>query len=184
LPGAARIVQIARLGNRQPIKSTAATSGPLGDAIHAFLAADQPGDTTVRTAMAKRLLDAEGLLDAIAPETLLSAADGLRTWLDARYLGATWFREWPLRARLATTPPRLLVGEVDLYLDLPDGFVVVDHKSFPGNEAERDRRIIEDYAAQLRWYAKVLANALKKPLKAAFIHLPIRGEMAEVELGA
>jgi hypothetical protein len=42
---------------------------------------------------------------------------------------------------------------------------------------------IEDYVTQLRWYAKVLANALKKPLKAVFIHLPIRGEMAEVELG-
>jgi hypothetical protein len=28
----------------------------------------------------------------------------------------------------------------------------------------------------------VLATALKKPLKAAFIHLPIRGEMAEVGL--
>ena len=180
LPGTARIVQIARLGNRQPIKSTAETSG---DAIHAFLAADQPGDATVRTAMATRLLDAEGVLGAIAPETLLSAADGLRTWLDARYPGAKWFREWPIRARLATTPPRLLVGEVDLYLDLPDGFVVVDHKSFPGKETERDRRIIEEYAAQLRWYAKVLANALKKPLKAAYVHLPIRGEMAEVELG-
>jgi len=35
----------------------------------------------------------------------------------------------------------------------------------------------------LRWYARVLASALKKPLKAAFIHLPVRGEMAEVELG-
>jgi hypothetical protein len=29
----------------------------------------------------------------------------------------------------------------------------------------------------------VLAQALGKPMKAAFIHLPIRGEMAEVGLG-
>ena len=183
LPGAARIVQIARLGNRNPVKFTVETAGPLGDAIHAFLAADQPGDATIRTAMATRLLDAEGVLGAIAPETLLSAADGLRTWLDARYPGATWHREWPVRGRLATTPPRLMIGEVDLCLDLPDGFVLVDHKSFPGNETERDRRLIDDYAPQLRWYAKVLATALKKPLKAAFIHLPVRGEMAEVALG-
>jgi ATP-dependent exoDNAse (exonuclease V) beta subunit len=183
LPGAARIVQIVRIGNRQPIKCTIDSAGPLGDAIHAFLAADQPGDATVRTAMATRLLDAEGVVGAIAPETLLSAADALRTWLDPRYPGATWHREWPIRARLATTPPRLVVGEVDLYLDLPDGFVLVDHKSFPGSETERDRRLIDDYAPQLRWYARVLASALKKPLKAAFIHLPVRGEMAEVELG-
>ncbi len=181
--GAARVVQIAALGNRQPCKFTPGSAGPLGDAIYAFLAADRPGDATVRTAMAKRLLDAEGVLGAIAPETLLTVSDGLRAWLDTRYPGATWHREWPVRARLATTPPRLVVGEVDLYLDLPDGFVLVDHKSFPGGEAERDSRLVHDYAPQLRWYAMVLANALRKPLKAAFIHLPVRGEMAEVELG-
>jgi ATP-dependent helicase/nuclease subunit A len=184
LPGAARIVQINRIGNRHPAKFTVETAGPLGDAVHAFLAADRSSDVTVRTVMATRLIDAEGVSGAIAPETLLAAADGLRTWLDARYPGATWHREWPIRARLATTPPRLVVGEVDLYLDLPDGFVLVDHKSFPGSESERDRRLIDEYAPQLRWYAKVLADALKKPLKAAYIHLPIRGEMAEVELGA
>lgn len=118
LPGAARIVQIDRIGNRHPTKFTVETAGPLGDAIHAFLAADRSGDAKVRTAMATCLLDAEGVSGAVAPETLMSAADGLRTWLDARYPGATWRREWPVRARLATTPPRLVVGEVDLFLEL------------------------------------------------------------------
>ena len=77
--------------------------------------------------------------------------------------------------------PRLLVGEVDLFLELPDGFVLVDHKSFPGGEAERDKRLSE-WAPQLGWYAQVLAKATGKPLRAAFIHLPIRGEIAEVDL--
>jgi ATP-dependent exoDNAse (exonuclease V) beta subunit len=71
---------------------------------------------------------------------------------------------------------------VDLFLELTDGFVLVDHKSFPGSERERDRRLVEEYAPQLGWYARVLTGALKKPMKAAFIHLPIRGEMAEVAL--
>jgi hypothetical protein len=59
----------------------------------------------------------------------------------------------------------------------------VDHKSFPGGEAERDRRLAEEWAPQLGWYAKVLGRALGKPLKTAYIHLPIRGEMAEIQLG-
>jgi hypothetical protein len=41
---------------------------------------------------------------------------------------------------------------------------------------------VEEYAPQLGRYAKVLARALKRPLAAAFIHLPIRGEMAEVRV--
>jgi ATP-dependent exoDNAse (exonuclease V) beta subunit len=88
-----------------------------------------------------------------------------------------------VRARLDGPPPRLLVGEVDLFLELPDGFVLLDHKSFPGSEVERDRRLVEDWAPQLAWYARALSSALGKPLRGAFIHLPLRGEMAEVEIG-
>ncbi|MGB8931569.1 MAG: PD-(D/E)XK nuclease family protein, partial [Anaeromyxobacteraceae bacterium] len=114
--------------------------------------------------------------------TLLAASDALRAWVERRYPGATWLREWPVRARLAGPPPRLLVGEVDLALELPDGFVLIDHKSFPGAAKERDRRVVEEYAPQLRWYARALADALKKPMVAAFVHFPVRGEMAEVKL--
>ncbi len=118
----------------------------------------------------------------MAPESLVAASDALRTWLETRYPGASWFREWPVRARIDGPAPRLLVGEVDLFLELPDAFVLVDHKSFPGSEKERDRRLLEEYAPQLGWYAQVLAKALGKPLRAAFVHLPMRGEMAEVRL--
>jgi hypothetical protein len=41
----------------------------------------------------------------------------------------------------------------------------------------------EDYAPQLAWYVRVLQRALGKPLLGAFVHLTVRGEMAEVELG-
>lgn len=183
LEGKARIVKVERLGGRKPLDAKPEQAGLVGDAIHGFLAADQPGDSAARVAMAMRILKGFGVVGAIAPETLLTASDALRGWLDVRYPGATWYREWPVRARLVGDPPRLLVGEVDLFLELPDGFVLVDHKSFPGTEKERDRRLVEEYAPQLGWYAEVLAQALKKPLKAAFIHLPIRGEMAEVGIG-
>jgi ATP-dependent exoDNAse (exonuclease V) beta subunit len=79
--------------------------------------------------------------------------------------------------------PRLLQGEVDLFLERPDGFALVDHKSFPGSDRERDERVVA-HAAQLGLYAFVLERALGKPLLAAFIHLPIRGEIVEVDVGA
>lgn len=59
--------------------------------------------------------------------------------------------------------------------------MLVDHKSFPGGEAERAERL-SGWAPQLGWYAQVLATVTGKPLRAAFIHMPIRGEMAEVDL--
>jgi ATP-dependent exoDNAse (exonuclease V) beta subunit len=182
LPGLAQLVSVQPLGARQAVHATAELAGAVGDAIHAFLAADRPGDARARTAMAARLLEAHRVADAIATDTLLAASDALRTWLEPRYPGATWLREWPVRARLPGPPPRLLVGEVDLALELPDGFVLIDHKSFPGAAKERDRRVVEEYAPQLRWYARALAAALKKPMVAAFVHFPVRGEIAEVRL--
>ena len=182
--GTPRVVRVERLGDRRSIATSPEQSGPTGDAIHAFLAADNAGSPEARLAMASRILKAYRVLGAVAPETLMAASDALRAWLDADYPGAAWFREWPVWARLTPECPRLLVGEVDLFLELPDGFVLVDHKSFPGSERERDRRLVEEYAPQLGWYARALQVALSKPLEAAFVYLPIRGEMAQVEIGS
>jgi hypothetical protein len=181
MPGTARVVAVTPLGRRRKLAAKAEVMGPVGDAFHAFLAADRGGDAATRTAMASRLLSAHGVSGALDPGTLLEASDSLRAFLDSRFAGAVWFHEWPVRARTAAKHPRLLVGEVDLFLELPDGFVLVDHKSFPGGEAERDERLAA-WAQQLGWYAQVLARVTRKPLRAAFIHLPIRGEMAEVDL--
>jgi hypothetical protein len=181
MPGTARVVAVTPLGVRRKLAADEEVMGPVGDALHAFLAADRGGDAGARTAMSSRLLSAHGVTGALDPETLLDAADALRAFLDARFPVAAWFREWPVRARLGGEHPRLLVGEVDLFLELPDGFVLVDHKSFPGGGAERDERL-PVWAQQLGWYAWVLARATGRPLRAAYIHLPIRGEMAEVDL--
>ena len=182
MTGSPSIVKVERIGGRKTLDAKPEQAGQVGDAIHGFLAADRPGPVEVRASMAARMLGAFGVAGAIAPENLVAVSDALRTWLESRFPGATWYREWPVRARLDGAQPRLLVGEVDLFLELPDSFVLIDHKSFPGTEKERDRRLVEEYAPQLGWYAKALAQALKKPLRAAFIHLPMRGEMAEVKV--
>jgi len=183
LPGTARIRGAQSIGSRKAISVSTELYGSLGDAVHAFLAADMYGDRDQRTKIATRLLRAYGVEGAVSSDSLLSASDDLHAWVKESYSNVKWHREWPVRARVAGPPSRLVVGEVDLYLELPDGFILVDHKSFSGTVAERDRRAVEEYAPQLRWYALVLASALKKPLKASFIHLPLRGEIVELELG-
>jgi len=180
-PAPARIVAVSPLAGRAPLGDVP-DMGALGDAVHAFLAADRgAGD---REGIAARLLASHGVAGTVAPASLVRAADALRTFLEARCPDAAWRREWPVRARLLDRgEPRLLQGEVDLFLEQPDGFVLVDHKSFPGDDRARDERIV-GHAAQLGLYAFALERAIGKPLLAAFVHLPIRGEIVEVDVGA
>lgn len=180
-PAPGRIAAVSLLAGRAPLRD-GTDMGPLGDAVHAFLAADRFAGA--REAVAARLLAAYGVAGAVAPASLVRASDALRGFLDARYPGAAWRREWPVRARFADRgQPRLLQGEVDLFLERPDGFVLVDHKSFPGSDRERDVRVV-GHGAQLGLYAFALERALGKPLLAAFIHLPVRGELVEVDIAA
>jgi ATP-dependent helicase/nuclease subunit A len=94
-----------------------------------------------------------------------------------RWPAARWHREWPLLHGLAIGT--LVRGTADLVLELPDGFVVVDHKSFPGSVADAVARAA-GYAPQLGAYASAITAARGKPVHACFVHLPVAGIVVPV----
>ena len=182
----ARLASVTRLGPHAQLKASSGEMNFVGEAVHRFLAADPAvtgaAEHGVREQLARGLLASHGVADALVPAAVVSMGDALVTELRRRYPQAIWNREWPVRACLQENgQTRLLVGEADLVLELPGGFVLVDHKSFPGSEAARTERV-PGYAPQLARYARALERALHKPLLAAFIHLPLRGELVEVDL--
>ena len=68
----------------------------------------------------------------------------------------------------------LITGTIDLLLDTEEGFVLVDHKTFPGGREQavgRARR----YAAQLDEYAVIIECAQGRRVIDRVIHLPILG---------
>src|SRR6266508_2327181 len=68
-PGAARIVSVAPLAGRRALEGSDANMRDVGDAIHAFLAADSGGEDARRAELARRLLVAHGALGHLAPGT-------------------------------------------------------------------------------------------------------------------
>ncbi|WP_341856950.1 PD-(D/E)XK nuclease family protein [Brachybacterium sp. GPGPB12] len=77
---------------------------------------------------------------------------------------------------------QVMEGWIDTLLRLPDGQVVlVDHKSYPGDHPVEHVR--EKYLGQMATYSQALAAAGLAPAR-ILIHLPARGEVVEVELGA
>lgn len=105
------------------------------------------------------------------PAAALAASERLRAFVAARYPQGTPRFEWPVHAE---SGGQVTAGRVDLLVELPDGFVLIDHKSFPGALALDDDRL-RAFAGQTCCYARALEAALGKPCVAVWAHQPVVG---------
>jgi ATP-dependent helicase/nuclease subunit A len=151
----------------------------LGDAVHAFLAADLGRDAPAaeRQAAVRDQLAAYGVQDALDPADVVPLADRLAAAIAQHWPGAAVHREIPVRAY---REGRLLVGEIDLLLDLGHASVVIDHKSVPFADAASFAARAAKHAAQLALYAAAVASARATPIESTWLHLPLSGYLVEV----
>jgi ATP-dependent helicase/nuclease subunit A len=181
----AHVISSRRFTRRMPFVSPKGASWDrIGSALHAFLAADHPELTPFeRTQLAERILHESGLAAAFTSDVAIAASDALRAFIAERWPVATWHREIPISAAL-TSPAgqRRIEGAIDLLLETPDGFVIIDHKSFPGKASEWEPRALA-YAPQLLTYSKAIRLAGGKVI-GRFVHFTIGGGMVEIGEGA
>ncbi len=170
-------VVVTAIGERLPI-TTEVDMNELGQALHGFLAVDRASLARERrVGLARESLSQWGQSGSIRPDRLVEASDALLRWGEAVAPGANWHHEWPVSMTRADGSH--LRGVADLVLEDARGFWLVDHKSFPGTEAEGVRRA-RGYAGQLRAYAEVLTAALGKPCRGLFIHLVALGRVVQI----
>lgn len=177
-----KLGKIIPLSAGMPIDAKTAAYDALGDAVHAFLAADGDGlASTERHERARRLIIAAGLIGVVRPERLVEAADRLRSFVDARWPGATWHREIPIEAFLASPQgTRRVHGTIDLLLETSEGYVIVDHKTFPGTTEAAWRAKTVEFLPQMAAYAEALRQVPGKRVAGCWVHLPVGGGMVEV----
>ncbi|WP_442754258.1 UvrD-helicase domain-containing protein [Methylocystis sp. JAN1] len=172
----AKITDRLDLGHRLPFAGTPDMKN-VGEAIHRFLAADDPSwDDVRRHALARRLLDAWGV-SALDPKDVVTMGTRFRGFIDQRWPGAALRREAPIVCRMGD---RTMSGRIDAVAETKDFVVVFDHKSFPGRSSEFHDQA-RKHAGQLRLYRNAIAAALPvpKPIVLA-LHLPISGEVLVV----
>lgn len=147
----------------------------VGNAVHAFLAADLPElSPQQRIERASRLLAGASLLGVLAPQALVAAGDNLRRWITTRWPNALWHREIPITATIPSSHgARRIAGIIDLLLELPDGVVVIDHKSYPGGR-DSWRTKAGEFAPQFAAYAEALKHAGRVVLE-QWVHFTIAG---------
>lgn len=173
----ARIVKEIDLGARLPF-SGSPDMDRVGEAIHRFLAADDPTwPEERRVALAERLMSAWGVT-SLNPRDVVTMGTRFRTFIDIRWPGARLRRETPIICRKGD---RTLSGRVDALIETSELIVIIDHKSFPGARSQllyQARR----HAGQLRVYGEAIAAAIETP-KAVItaLHLPISGQVLIVQ---
>jgi ATP-dependent exoDNAse (exonuclease V) beta subunit len=173
----ARIIEEIDLGARLPFAG-ASDMGKVGEALHHFLAADDPSwAQDRRIGLANRLLVAWGVTN-LDPRDVVTMGSRFRGFIDGRWPGAVLRREAPIVCRMGN---RTLSGRIDALVEAPDVIVVFDHKSFPGRASEWPEQA-KKHAGQLRLYREAITAALPapKPILLA-LHLPISGEVLMVE---
>ena len=152
----------------------------VGEAIHAYLAMPLAHlDDAQRRAAAARLVERWAVARAVEPSVLIEAGEAWAGFLAAELPGAEELTEQPIT--WWNEDDQVMEGWIDTLLRLPDGQVVlVDHKSYPGDHPVEHVR--EKYLGQMATYSQALAAAGLAPSR-VLIHLPLRGEIVEVELG-
>ncbi|RME57177.1 hypothetical protein D6779_09215, partial [Candidatus Parcubacteria bacterium] len=68
---------------------------------------------------------------------------------------------------------------IDVLVELPEGFVIIDHKSFPGSAEEAIERAA-GYAGQLGLYAEAVEQATGRPVLETAIHFAVQGTVVPV----
>jgi ATP-dependent helicase/nuclease subunit A len=175
------VIECRSIGERLALGDTHGVDWSIvGNAIHDFLLADAHDLTeSNRRARAERILAASDLLSVLGPDSLLRAGNQLRKWVESCWPGATWYREMPVTASIATSAgERRLSGRMDLLLVTTNGAVIIDHKSHPGGEATWEEKARE-HAPQLNAYTHALeASGLNVVSK--WLHFPVSAGVARL----
>lgn len=176
-----RVIATTRFTRRMAFTHATGTSwDAIGTALHGFLAADYPAlSAEQRTELAQRILSNAELGTMFEIDALIAASDAFRSYVDKRWPGAVWHRELPVSALLDTEQgARRIEGTIDLLLETEAGYVIVDHKSFPGRQEHWAERAL-GYAPQLFTYAKAI-RMIGAEVTAMLIHFTVGGGVVEV----
>jgi ATP-dependent helicase/nuclease subunit A len=169
---ASDVSKILLIGSRLPLSGNPDME-LLGEMVHAFLAAERKKPREERLAMAESIRECYGI-SALTAESMLEASDRLQQFIAKQYPSlVSRHSEWPIHIRKGLQKAS---GWIDLLLETPKGWVIIDHKSFPGKEADWLSRG-RSYLPQLQTYAEALAKATGRPVCEAWIHMPVVGAM-------
>jgi len=169
--GAGEIVETVQLGEATEVHGL---EGPgLGEAFHAFVAADPRESGVQREAFAAMCLKTWGVERPELAAVFVTAADRFYGFVGERFVGVDAQMEVPVWSR--TSDGVVSRGQLDVWVPRK---AVIDHKTLLGSAA-RQLDEARRYAGQLEAYAGMLRAADGVEVE-RWVHLPLAGLMVRV----
>ena len=147
----------------------------LGQALHHALALVLAHPGVDQAVLQELVAQYPGVL--LDSDEVRARAAALSDWLARTYPGGTLHCELPFSRPLPTG--QLQNGQIDLALERPDGWVIVDHKSNPQPKADW-LQVAARHSGQLAAYAEALEDLSGRPVLGTLIHFSISGGVVEV----
>lgn len=115
--------------------------------------------------------------DSVDTAAVIAQLQAFHIWLEKRWPGCPVLVEVPVEA---DGPEGTRIrGQIDLLVDTPAGWTLVDHKSNPGG-SERDEDLAAEHGPQLRSYARALQTATGKAVAESWLYLPVGARAVRV----
>jgi ATP-dependent helicase/nuclease subunit A len=145
----------------------------LGTALHAFIAADRGVEAPEeqRLSLLSGILDRHGIGGRMDGDAMLRNLDAFHRLMGERYEVVRTMTEWPIQMKCAD---QRVIGVVDMILETPAGWVVIDLKSFPGPQKEWSLKACS-FVPQLKAYSEALEKATGKPVLSCFVNFFLGG---------
>ena len=143
----------------------------LGTALHLCIArAGVLGGISVSEV--EHILSAWAVAHYVDKESVCAQIAALQAWLAKRWPGCPVYVEVPIEAN-GPSGTRIR-GRIDLLVEEPNGWILLDHKSNPGGVV-RDEELVAEHGPQIEAYAHALLSATGKPVTQRWLFLPVAG---------
>jgi ATP-dependent helicase/nuclease subunit A len=118
----------------------------------------------------ERILKTWAVANVLDKDAVCAQVAAFQAWLTKRWPGCAVHVEVPIEAD-GPNGTRIR-GRIDLLVDAPDGWILVDHKSNPGGTA-RDEDLAAEHGPQLESYGHALIAATGKHVSQHWLYLPV-----------
>jgi ATP-dependent exoDNAse (exonuclease V) beta subunit len=115
-------------------------------------------------------------LESLNVERVLAAGQAFNTWLSTQWPDAKRYIEYPIS--MVNDHGQRLSGSIDLLVETPKGWIVIDHKS-TSTGIDQLPHIAAHYGGQLAAYKAALETVTDKPVLGQWIHFMAMGVVLE-----